>query len=585
MAPIPSSVAERLARLAPDQREAATAPPGPVLCVAPAGSGKTTTLVARVAWLVGAAEVDSATIAAITFNTRAAEELRARLDPALAPLGVAPGRVRVRTFHALGLEILRDAGVRPELRPRDATLRRACPDLDAVARRQLDGAFSRLKLDFAVTAADVARDPSPGPVARAFLAYERELGRVGGIDFDDLVALALRRLGEDAVLLARWRSRCAHLLVDEVQDVDASQLRMALLLAAPDNRIFLVGDDDQSIYGWRLADVRRVLGLAGALPGLRRVDLEVNYRCPAPVVAAAVRLVEQNAERFAKRVRPRPEAPGRLILALAPTARDPAAEMRVAARAMDGWPADDGTRAILARTRRELLPAAALALERGIPFRADGVTLLLEDPRLDAILAKAAAAPGTSPHLLCLGALATAATRRGSVALTGAALAGAFVTGGPAERAPADAADLDDPGPEAPPLTDLLAALLAWAAAYPTLTALTSAVVVARERLATLRAAEPRLTLATAHSTKGLEFDHVVVIGMSEGRFPSPRALADAGDPTRALEEERRLAYVAWTRARRSLTLAYEPDSPSRFLVEAFGPAVIGADETDPGRQ
>jgi DNA helicase-2/ATP-dependent DNA helicase PcrA len=215
--------------------------------------------VARVAWLVGAAEVDPATIAAITFNTRAAEELRARLDPALAPLGVAPGSVRVRTFHALGLEILRDAGVRPELRSRDAILRRACPDLDAAARRRLDSAFSRLKLDLGVTAGDVARDPAPGPVARAFLAYEKALGAARAIDFDDLVALALRRLGEDAALLARWRSRCAHLLVDEVQDVDASQLRMALLLAAPDNRIFLVGDDDQSIYGWRLADVKRLV--------------------------------------------------------------------------------------------------------------------------------------------------------------------------------------------------------------------------------------------------------------------------------------------------------------------------------------
>jgi DNA helicase II / ATP-dependent DNA helicase PcrA len=251
MAALPSPVADRLARLAPDQRDAATAPPGPVLCVAPAGSGKTTTLVARVAWLVGAAEADPATIAAITFNTRAAEELRARLDPALAPLGVAAGAVRVRTFHALGLEILRDAGGRPELRSRDAILRRACPDLDAAARRRLDGAFSRLKLDLAVTAGDVARDPAPGPVARAFLAYERALGEAGAMDFDDLVALALRRLEEDAPLLARWRSRCAHLLVDEVQDVDASQLRMALLLAAPDNRIFLVGDDDQKCYpGW-----------------------------------------------------------------------------------------------------------------------------------------------------------------------------------------------------------------------------------------------------------------------------------------------------------------------------------------------
>jgi len=309
MAPLPSSVADRLARLAPDQRAAAMAPPGPILCVAPAGSGKTTTLVARVAWLVGAGEADPASIATITFNTRAAEELRARLDPALAPLGVAPGAVRVRTFHALGLEILRDAGVRPELRARDAILRRACPHLDAAARRRLDSAFSRLKLDLAVTARDVGRDPAPGPVARAFLAYEQELGKAAGIDFDDLVALALRRLEEDAALLARWRSRCAHLLVDEVQDVDASQLRMALLLAAPDNRIFLVGDDDQSIYGWRLADVRYSVcrrhreapgrpvrvpsseesGAPGAEPGAVRTVRTAHVRRPTRKVASRPR--------------------------------------------------------------------------------------------------------------------------------------------------------------------------------------------------------------------------------------------------------------------------------------------------------
>src|SRR5215218_9701138 len=107
------AVAERLARLAPDQRAAATAPPGPVLCVAPAGSGKTTTLVARIAWLVDH-RVDPASITAITFNKRAAEELADRADAALAPLGLEPGAVRVRTFHALGREILRDAGRRIE---------------------------------------------------------------------------------------------------------------------------------------------------------------------------------------------------------------------------------------------------------------------------------------------------------------------------------------------------------------------------------------------------------------------------------------------------------------------------------------
>src|SRR3954464_10290229 len=104
------AVVERLAKLAPDQRRAATAPPGPVLCVAPAGSGKTTTLVARIAWLI-ASGTSPSSICAVTFNKRAAEELSGRLAAALEPLGVAPGSVRVRTFHALGREILRFGGV------------------------------------------------------------------------------------------------------------------------------------------------------------------------------------------------------------------------------------------------------------------------------------------------------------------------------------------------------------------------------------------------------------------------------------------------------------------------------------------
>src|SRR3990170_70205 len=140
------AVRQRLDRLAPDQRAAATAPPGPVLCVAPAGSGKTTTLVARVAWLVDGG-VDPASGCVVAFNKRAAEELTARLDAALAPLGVAAGSVRVRTFHALGREILQDAGVPVEpLADRDQVLRELFPGIAAGDRGRLDLAFSRLKL-------------------------------------------------------------------------------------------------------------------------------------------------------------------------------------------------------------------------------------------------------------------------------------------------------------------------------------------------------------------------------------------------------------------------------------------------------
>jgi len=243
-------------------------------------------------------------------------ELGERLGAALEPLGLSPGDVRVRTFHALGLEILRDAGAAVEpLLDRMAVLRQVAPEAGPAGWRRLDTAFSRLKLDLGITAAEVAADPEPGPIARTFLAYEAAIDDEGGLDFDDLVARSLRLLERDARVLARWRERCGHLLVDESQDLDRAQLRLALLLAAPANRIFLVGDDDQSIYGWRLADVRRVLALAEALPGLRRVDLEMNYRCPATVIRRAVRLVEHNRERFAKSIWAGPAARGRLVLA------------------------------------------------------------------------------------------------------------------------------------------------------------------------------------------------------------------------------------------------------------------------------
>jgi superfamily I DNA/RNA helicase len=533
------SVTERLARLAPDQRAAATAPPGPSLCIAPAGSGKTTTLVARASWLIATGTPPEA-IRAITFNKRAAVEMTERLDAAVAPLGVVPGAVRVRTFHALGREILRDAGVPVDpLVDRAAVLRAVASWADDAALLRLETVISRLKVELSVAAATVAADHEAGPVARAYVAYEAAVAATGGLDFDDLILRSIARLEEDEGLLQRWRERSRELLVDEVQDVDRAQLRLALLLAAPANRIFLVGDDDQSIYGWRLADVRRILGLADVLPGLRRVDLEVNYRCPRPVVERAVRLVEHNTERFRKQIRAGPSATGSLMLA-----PDPADETVRLRRAVATWPDDGSSRAVLARTNRELLPAVAVCLELGIPFRAPRIDLLLDSPRLDVLVERAGGldTPGT-PLLALLGRV------RQDVARDTAA----------------GRSDLE-----------LATALLAWAVGHGTLTRFAATIRAARARLAELRRDDAAMTLATAHATKGLEFDHVVVVGMEAGRFPSGRAVVEAEDPARAYEEERRLAYVAWTRARRTLTLLYDPAVPSPFLLEAFSPDELG---------
>jgi DNA helicase-2/ATP-dependent DNA helicase PcrA len=133
--------------------------------------------------------------------------------------------------------------------------------------------------------------------------------------------------------------------------------------------------------------------------------------------------------------------------------------------------------------------------------------------------------------------------------------------------------------PDAPTPADVAAAVLASAPEFRTLEDLRAAITRRRADFDRLCREDADLTFATAHATKGLEFDHVAVIGLDVGRFPSGRALADAGDPQRALEEARRLAYVAWTRARRSLILSYDPAHPSRFLLEAFDAEELGLGE------
>jgi superfamily I DNA/RNA helicase len=531
------AVEERLSRLAPDQRAAATSPPGPVLCVAPAGSGKTTTLVARICWLV-ATGADPSAITAVTFNKRAADELGERLTTALstfAPDGPVP---RVRTFHALGREILAEAGVPVRnLVDRADVLQRLNRNrvLPPPLLRQLDDGLSRLKLDLLADGRPIEElDPAavglePHVIA-AYREYEQWLAANDALDFDDLVRRALETLKSDRALLARWRQRCASLLVDEVQDVDRSQLELAVLLAGDQRNIFLVGDDDQTIYAWRLADVRRVLDLAASLPGLRRVDLVTNYRCPRQVVERAVRLVEVNRERFAKQIQPGPMARGELFLL-----PDMGDELSRARRLLREWylrQGDTGTYAVLARTNAELAPFAAVALELGIAYRAAEDGLLLDDPKLDELLSEL---PADGPPAV---ALARAGER-----------------------------------------SRLARSLIAWSLPYATAVDVRLAVAETRARRAELRRDDAQLVLATAHGTKGLEFDHVAVIGMDENVFPSRRTIEEHADPDWAMEEERRLAYVAWTRARRSLVLVFDPSAPSPFLREAFSAEELGLSE------
>lgn len=518
-----------------EQRAAALVGDGPAQIIAPAGSGKTTTMIARLGVLLGRG-VAAERICVLTFNRDAAAELRIRIVARLAPTHPGAEAVEARTIHALARRILLDSG-----RPADLVNDRL-PLLRAARRR----AIARLgeaaaaspavaELDTLLSRAKVEGQPPP-PEARAVLdEYAALLAVRGAVDFDDLVVGAADALERDPALRARWQGRFSHVCVDEFQDVDAAQLRLVRLLAAPQDNLYVVGDDDQTIYAWRLADVRRILGFRDAYPNAVRVDLATNYRCPRQVVEAGAQLIGHNRERFKKRI-------------LAGLAGRDGSVQAVRTDAPD-WPdrlarmaADEAragrTTCFLARTRGELWPIL-LALVRAdephatsvpAPVEAEPVSVLLEALRRTP--------PGEHPFTSLLRLRAVHGWRRAD-----------------------DDARSDEEH-------DALDALLGWATAFRDATQFLAACDGARARLARLRDPSARIELATVHGAKGREWQTVVLLGWEEERFPNRRALLDATDAERAVEEERRLAYVAVTRATRRLLLAFDPARPTRFLAE-----------------
>ncbi len=529
-----------LGGLDPRQRAAAELGDGPALVIAPAGSGKTTMLIARLGVLL-ARGVAPEQICMLTFNREAAAELAGRILARLAPILPAAGRVEVRTLHALARQVLLDSGQRLELvadrlpllrAARRRAIARAGPDDSAPPDAEaLDPLLSAWKIE--------GRQPAP-EAARVIEAYAELTAERGVRDFDDLVVDAVKALRASATLRLRWQARFTHLAVDEFQDVDAAQLAMIGLLADPQRNLTVVGDDDQTIYAWRLADVRRMLDFPAHYPDAAMVQLEVNYRCPAPVVAASRRLVSVNRERFAKRIRAADEGRagrrGRAI-ELIPEGGPGWAE-RLSALLRDAT-ADGQKAGVLARTAAELEPLLVALTGAGMRH-ATSVSALIETAPVTALLDAAATLPA---HARPFDAILALRTGRG------------WRRGGSGDS-------LGDRDHVA------LDALLGWAAGFATLDLFLASAALARERLRELRDPTAPIELLTIHAAKGREWPTVVVLGFEEDRFPNRRALLGAADPERAMEEERRLAYVALTRARRRLVLTLDPARPSPFLAE-----------------
>jgi hypothetical protein len=296
------------AMLDAEQRRAVDAGDGVVQVVAPAGSGKTAVLVGRVCELLRRG-VRPDRILCTTFNRDARLELRDRLEAA----GVSA--VQARTFHSVGMwlmgeeGLLRPGGVRGQLSlgqwRRLATI--AARDeghwIDPADARAV---ISSIKLGRLATPAEfrreMGRDEDGPALARMYELYERQLSEERVHDFDDLVLVAVRALREDGELRERWQERFEQVLVDEYQDIEPAQELLVRILAAPHDGFFCVGDEDQTLYGWRRASVRRILELDVAYPGLERIALAHNYRCPREVVEASRRLIEHNRIRFPKAI-------------------------------------------------------------------------------------------------------------------------------------------------------------------------------------------------------------------------------------------------------------------------------------------
>jgi superfamily I DNA/RNA helicase len=312
---------QHLRDLNPEQRRAVQKTHGPVLILAGAGSGKTRTLVYRIAHLVRAEKVDPSRIVAVTFTNRAAEEMRERVRD-FAPEEAK--RVTISTFHSLGVRILREHGTRLGLPKRFAiysagdqmgTLRTACSeisidddsfDLKRVLRQISDWKTRGLEPADAVKhvmaqqATGTRADDYAVLAADAYGRYEETLRACGAVDFDDLLLLTVRLLRADEEVRQSLWKRWHYFMIDEYQDTNAVQLEMARLLTGPRRNICVVGDDDQSIYAFRGADVGNILEFERHFPGATVIRLEQNYRSTQRILAAANAVISGNVHRHAK---------------------------------------------------------------------------------------------------------------------------------------------------------------------------------------------------------------------------------------------------------------------------------------------
>jgi DNA helicase-2/ATP-dependent DNA helicase PcrA len=399
--------------LNPAQQEAVDHLAGQLMVLAGPGTGKTRVITHRFLNLLNSG-VSTDNIAVFTFTVKAAAEMEERIST-LCQTGFQ--ELYVSTFHAFALRFLQQEGHRlPIPRPfrmaQDVerwqvmcrVLERLRPDQLYRLPRPRDVAPDLLKLlerakqemagpeDYHRIASDMVMERRLGAevhvqVAAVYAAYQEELTRAGLLDFDDTIYWSVRLLERDPEVLRRWRERLTHVMVDEFQDTNFSQLRLVEMLAGENGNVAVVGDDDQSIYKFRGASVANLRRFRQVYPGLRIVRLETNYRSTRQVLAAANRLVGQNQERVKKEVfSDRDGGPVRMYLA-PDAAHEVAWTVERIAELLETGAEPAGEIAVLVRTNAQLRPYTRALQRAGIPYQLSGGRGFLDQPEIKDIRA------------------------------------------------------------------------------------------------------------------------------------------------------------------------------------------------------
>ena len=617
------------------QRDAVTTTEGPLLILAGAGSGKTRVLTHRISHLLEQGLAGPEEILAITFTNKAALEMKERVALLVGP---DSKRMWVSTFHAFCVRILRvhaeklgyksgftiyDGGDQVRL------VRRCIVELGKDPKRfnprsfqaQISDAKNRL-LDahdyLTQTEGYMAEN-----VAEVYGLYQKRLYENNAMDFDDLIMQTVALLEVFPEVRERYQRRFKYVHVDEYQDTNHAQYRLVNTLAAAHRNLCVVGDDDQSVYSWRGADISNILNFERDYPETKVVKLEQNYRSTQTILNAANAVVANNSSRKHKELWTAGVEGERIRLF---TAADDYAEARFVVsevqRVVDGGKSLRDV-AVFYRTNAQSRSLEVVLGREGVPYQIVGGVKFYEraevkdamaylsvisNPSDGVSLERIINVPKRGLGATSVGRLQEYANRQGISmyeALTEAEEAG---LSGAARKACARVHELFEglrvASKEIGP-SELLGAVLDESGYRTELTS--EATIEAESRLENLvelvnaateyervepepslegflqdqalyseadkLTGEGRATLMTLHNAKGLEYDYVFIVGMEEGTFPHARSLDEQN-----LEEERRLFYVGITRARKALTLSYarvratygepEPKMPSRFLLE-----------------